>query len=87
MLLFILLNLFWKATGEVYSSYEDVKHINKIENQLVRNFTTGCCNESTIPQKFPKAKSFCLQMWAQCYTDTFRMTVCPGFYIPVFQMI
>lgn len=36
MLLFILLNLFWKATGEVYSSYENVRHINKIENQLVQ---------------------------------------------------
>ena len=48
MLLFILLNLFWKATGEVYSSYENVKHINKIENQLVRKFTTGMAAEMNL---------------------------------------
>ena len=36
MLLFLFSVLFWKASGEVYSSYNNVKEINTIENDLVK---------------------------------------------------
>ena len=36
MLVFLLSILFWKAAGEVYSSYENVRHVNEIEDHLVQ---------------------------------------------------
>ena len=45
MLLFLLSILFWKATCEVFSSYEDLRNINKIEDHLVTLLSEYIHNE------------------------------------------
>ena len=45
MLLFLLSILYWKATCEVFSSYEDLRNINKIEDHLVTLLSEYIHNE------------------------------------------